>query len=180
MQVGLRPRLKVRPSLVDLLVRGQNTDNRNGSSTRPSEGISKRKLQDDVPVEQGATASSPPPSPLPSSADAAPATELHEELQPQPGIEQAANLPLPTSPASTASPQAPSFLLADSLPLLSGVTDPLAGPIIAPLSSPLLAPTSPVEPTPAPAPIASRKMAPVSLHLRAACSSCHLRSRTGY
>ncbi|KAH6850720.1 ATP synthase alpha/beta family, nucleotide-binding domain-containing protein [Chaetomium sp. MPI-CAGE-AT-0009] len=76
MQVGLRPRLKARPSLVDLLVRA------GGGSQSPS----------DPPHAGTPTASSPPLF----SAGTAPASDRRELAAAV--LEQAANLPLPPSP----------------------------------------------------------------------------------
>src|SRR5690242_2959050 len=75
MQVGLRPRLKARPSLVELLVRA-------GAGAGAGPGS-----QSDPP--RAAAASSPPLF----SAGTAPASDRQLAV-----LEQAANLPLPPSP----------------------------------------------------------------------------------
>ncbi len=187
MQVGLRPRLKARPSLVDLLVRGnRNLGNENswssgagavsyrsGSYMRSGDDSS-RQLQLGAITAIPSSLPRPPSPPAQLSASAAPAPEptssrssqrepAAPELEPGPRsaaavvFEQATNLPLPLSPASTSPPQIPT--LDPFVPPLSAI--PLI-PIPAPvqnigLESPLAAPAKP-----APTPIPSPKMAPVS------------------
>jgi len=148
MQVGLRPRLRARPSLVDLLVQGPR--NRTVVDFHSDEG------SHDVEAASASTsASSPPPSPPPAPARFS-APLVSQELEP------AANLPLPSSPASTASlPLTPLLLSSLPRPLDSSAAS-LQSQITVSESSP----TSPAIHPPASVPesIPSPIMAPVSLH----------------
>lgn len=191
MHLGFRPRLKARPSLVDLLVRGEShgrqqaeADDIDGQITGDDGqvtgsthcGDSGGTLQDDAPP----AASSPPPpragsplflvalngdAPVPLSASSTPEHQQQHldcwKLQ----VPQllAANLPLPPSPVPTASssPPPPPSISLCLPPPITGPANPTETPDIVLSNSSPAAPPSPVPSTAAPAPIASLKMAPV-------------------
>ena len=156
MQLGLRPRprLKARPSLVELLVRagGQSGDlpagdHQSEADPPPAAGA--------ATAATAATASSPPLFSL--SAGTAPASDRQLAV-----LEQAANLPLPPSP-SPESPPLPASAPSPSTPAPNGIPTivvNLAPAPAAPEPAPIPAPASP---NPAPAAITSSpSMAPVS------------------
>jgi V-type H+-transporting ATPase subunit A len=133
MQLGFRPRLKARPSLVDLLVRA------GGGSQSPS----------DPPHAGTPTASSPPLF----SAGTAPASDRREQLAGAVAVlDQAATLPLPPSPdippLSASTPPSPTHL-PNSIPTIVINYAPAfappkhtpaaiaSSPSMAPVSSPL-------------------------------------------
>ncbi|KAK4114573.1 V-type ATPase [Canariomyces notabilis] len=125
MHVGLRPRLKARPSLVDLLVRAGSFSSSSSTSQ----------------AQEGPPASSPPLL----SASTAPGSDL--ELVPGAAIlEQASTLPLPQSPETpprSASPT-PSPTPSPSTPqVVITSTPPHAPPKLAPaaITSPSMAPS---------------------------------------
>ena len=173
MHLGFRPRLKARPSLVDLLVRGES----HGGQTERGDDIDQVTgddhqvpgLQDDAPPAAAASSPPPPASPLflvalngePLSASSTPHQQHHDhwKLQVPP---LAANLPLPPSPGPTASSSPPPPSISFTLPPpITGPANPPETPDSLPSNPSPAAPPSPAPSTAAPAPIASLKMAPV-------------------
>ncbi|KAI0116812.1 V-type ATPase [Daldinia grandis] len=151
--LGLRPTLRARPSLVELIERRGN----HGQSTSPG---SSRPV---TPTSSAAQSASPGSSNSPGrAARATKATGL---------IAEAANQPLPPSPLLSPAATATNTATATCTPNIittttsTSTTSTTSTPVSSPLASPSLAPTisiSPVSPAaePLPAPKETPKMAP--------------------
>ncbi|KAL2152093.1 hypothetical protein VTH82DRAFT_5277 [Thermothelomyces myriococcoides] len=138
MQVGLRPRLRARPSLVDLLVRaGGGTGGQSPSADDPPHAA--------APAKGTAAASSPPLF----SAGTYPVSDRDLELLAG-VLEQAANLPLPPSPdippVCASAPPSPTPISNNNIPSIvinpPSASAPSDAAATAIASSPRMAPVS--------------------------------------
>ncbi|KAI0845545.1 V-type ATPase [Daldinia vernicosa] len=147
--LGLRPTLRARPSLVELIERRGN----HGQSTSP--GSSRPVTPTSSPAQSASPGSSKTNSPG-RAARAAKATGL---------IAEAANQPLPPSPLLSPATATPNIITTTTTITTSTSTSTTSTPVSSPPASPLLAPTisiSPVSPATEslPTPKETPKMAP--------------------